>query len=44
MTAGLVAALAASLGCLRLGILGVVSVLVGIGAGTTLIARTGARQ
>jgi hypothetical protein len=36
MTAGAIAALAATLGCVRLGIVGVASMVVGITLGTTL--------
>jgi hypothetical protein len=41
-TAGAVAALAASLGCVRLGVLGVAGVVVGMAAGTLAAALIGA--
>jgi hypothetical protein len=43
LAAGVVAVLAASLGCLRLGVLGVASVLVGVALGVAVTARV-ARQ
>ncbi|MFZ5896374.1 MAG: hypothetical protein ACOY0T_35295 [Myxococcota bacterium] len=44
LTAGAIAALAASLGCLRLGVVGLASVVAGIALGTLVTARLAVRE